>query len=177
MLKPILMVQESIKHFSVPLRKSLKVFAKGNFLVLVLLVSFAHLVFADSNNDGVILRPVIEYSSGDLRDPFGDLFQLAAEREKKEKEMQSIQSPQETTEPEKPLPSLDKFQVQGVVWGGKFPQAIINNKILGVGDSIEGVEIVSIEKKGITLNFAGRMATLATPGNVPVLGKGTKEEK
>ncbi len=147
-----------------------------SILILVLLLSFAHMLFADSNNDGVILRPVIEYSSGDLRDPFGDLFQLAIEREKKRKE-ESIQAPQETVEPEKPLPSLDKFQVQGVVWGGKFPQAIINNKIFGVGDSIEGVEITSIDKKGVTLNFAGRMATLVTPGNAPVLKKGVKEEK
>lgn len=143
----------------------------------VLLVNFANIVFADSNNDGVILRPVIEYSSGDLRDPFSDLLQLAIEKEQKEKEGQYIEAPQENTDLQRPILSLKKFKVQGVIWGGKLPQAIINNKILGVGDSIDGAEIVSIEKKGITLNFAGRMANLATPGNAPVLEEGDKEEK
>ncbi len=120
---------------------------------------------------------MIEYTSGDLRDPFGDLFQLAEEKAKKEKESQIIQNPLENIVPDKPLPSLDNFKVQGVIWGGKFPQAIINNKVLGVGDSIEGVEIVEIDKKGITLNFAGRTATLAAPGNPPSVIKGNKEEK
>jgi hypothetical protein len=74
-------------------------------------------------------------------------------------------------------PNLDNFKVQGVIWGGNFPQAIINNKILRVGDLIDGAEIASIEKEGITLNFAGRLANLATPGNAPVLRKGDKEDK
>jgi hypothetical protein len=145
--------------------------------ILILLAGFASLLFAEGNNDGVISRPVIEYTSGDLRDPFSDLFQLAAEKEKKEKEEQKIQSPLENIEPEKPLPSLDKFKVQGLIWGGKFPQAIINNKVLGVGDSIEGVEIVNIDKKGITLDFAGRKAVLANPGSTSISEKVNKEEK
>ena len=152
--------------------KLLKVITKGNFLVLVLLLSFAHIVFADSNNDGVILRPVIVYSSGDLRDPFSDLFQLA-----KEKEGQSIQETEGSIAQEEPMPSLKNFKVQGVIWGGRFPQAIINNKILGIGDLIEGFEIVNIEKKGITLSFAGRIANLTAPGNIPVSAKGDKEDK
>lgn len=140
--------------------------------ISALLVSFAHLVFADGNSDGVISRPVIEYSSGDLRDPFSDLFQLAVEKEKKEKEEQDIQVPLVgSADPEKSMPSLEKFKVQGVIWGGKFPQAIINNKILGTGDLIDGAEIVSIEKKGITLSFSGRLANLPTPGNAEVSEK------
>ncbi|MDD5505631.1 MAG: hypothetical protein PHR73_02615 [Candidatus Omnitrophica bacterium] len=145
--------------------------------ILILLAGFASLLFAEGSNEGVISRPVIEYTSGDLRDPFSDLFQLAAEKEKKEKEEQKIQAPLENIEPEKPLPSLDKFKVQGLIWGGKFPQAIINNKVLGVGDSIEGVEIVNIDKKGITLDFAGRKAVLANPGSTSILEKVNKEEK
>ena len=149
----------------------------GSILTLILLVSFAHIVLADDNSDGVISRPEIEYSSGDLRDPFRDLFELEMLKAKKEKEEQNIQEPVDSTEPQKPLPSLDKIKVQGVMWGGKFPQAIINNKILGVGDSVEGGVIVSIEKKGITLNFSGRIAILDIPGSASTLKKGNKEEK
>jgi hypothetical protein len=148
-----------------------------SIFVLVLSIHYSHIVFAENNNEGLILRPIIEYSSGDLRDPFIDLFKLAIEKDKKQKEGQEIQAPQEDTETQKPLPSLDKFKVQGVIWGGKLPQAIINNKVLGVGDSIDGAEIMSIGKKVITLNFSGRTANLATPGNAPDLEKGNKEEK
>jgi len=144
--------------------------------ISTLLINFPYIVLGD-NGDSIISRPVIEYSSGDLRDPFSDLFQLAAEKEKKEKELQSFEAPPEDAEVVVPMPSLDKFKVQGVIWGGRFPQAIINNKILSVGDSIEGVKIVNIEKKGITLSFAGKTVNLPTPGNAPALEKGDKEEK
>ena len=122
---------------------------------LMLLLSFTHIVFAQSNSDGVILRPVVEYTSEDLRDPFSNLFQL-----NKEKKDQNIQVPQESIEQEQPLPDLGNFKVQGIIWGGNFPQAVINNKILKVGDLIDGGQIASIEKKGITLNYAGRMVNL-----------------
>jgi len=135
----------------------------GCLLILALLMSFAHIVFADNSNAGVILRPVIEYSSGDLRDPFNDLFYLD-----EEKEEQSVPAPQENLNAGESMFSLRNFKVQGVIWGGKFPQAIINNKVFRVGDLIEKAEIVSIEKEGITLNFAGRLANLAAPGNAPV---------
>ncbi len=144
--------------------------------ILILFINFPYIGLGQ-NGDSIISRPVIEYSSGDLRDPFGDLFNLAAEKEKKEKEMQSFEAPLEEAEVAVPMPSLDKFKVQGVIWGGNFPQAIINNKVLSIGDSIEGVKIINIEKKGITLSFAGRTANLPTPGNAPALEKGDKEEK
>ncbi len=61
------------------------------------------------NEEGVVSRPAIEYSSADLRDPFEDLLQMAAEREKKEKELRSKEAPQEPSEAEVPMPSLDKL--------------------------------------------------------------------
>ena len=146
--------------------------------VLIILIGLVHIVFAeDSNSERLISRPVIEYSSGDLRDPFADLFQLAIKKEQKEKDEQNIQVLEESIDPEKSMLDLGKFKVQGVIWGGNFPQVIINNKILGIGDLIDKAEIVSIETKGITLNLAGRMVNLPTPGNAPVLKKMDKGEK
>jgi len=140
--------------------------------ILTLLISSAHIVFAENNDDGIILRPVIVYNSGDLRNPFSNLFQLS-----KEKEEQSIQAPKEIIEPQVPMPSLENFKVQGAIWGGKFPQVIINNKMLKIGDLIDDFEIVNIEKKGITLSFNGMIANLNFTGYTPALGKGDKEEK
>jgi len=141
-------------------------------IILILLISFVQIVFAQNKKDGLVLRPVIEYSSGDLRDPFNDLFYL-----EKKKDDQIVQAPEEGVEQQEPLPSLDNFKVKGVIWGGKFPLVIINDKMLKVGDLINDAEIVSITKEGIVLNFSGRIATLVTPGNVPVSIKGNKEEK
>ncbi|MDD5408923.1 MAG: hypothetical protein PHC71_02400 [Candidatus Omnitrophica bacterium] len=148
------------------------------WLILVLLAGFARMVFADSNVDGVISRPVIEYTSGDLRDPFGDLLQSAIEKEKREKEAEASREPVENENPDKQTIDLGQFKVQGVILGSKTSQVIINNKILGVGDAINGAEIVKIEKKGITLSIGGRTANLAAPGNESSLRKikGNKEE-
>jgi hypothetical protein len=67
----------------------------------------------------------------------------------------------------KPLPEL---KVQGVIWGGNFPQAIVNNKVLKVGDTVEGVEIKSIDKKGITVLFEGSESTISSPAAGPGAG-------
>ncbi|MFA5198612.1 MAG: hypothetical protein WC432_03600, partial [Candidatus Omnitrophota bacterium] len=74
--------------------------------------------------------------------------------------------PQETGLPVKPDFDISKLQLQGVVWGVKNPQAIINGKVVSVGDLIEGAEIVSIDKKGVTLSINGGIMDLSSPGQV-----------
>jgi len=106
--------------------------------------------------DGVIARPVVEYKSADLRDPFKEI-----------KDAQLEKKPDSAV----PGPDFNKIKVEGIIWGGRFPQAIINSKVLTVGDSIEGAEILSIDKNGITLSFAGKVANLTVSGNHPVLKK------
>ncbi|HTY45082.1 MAG TPA: hypothetical protein VMD52_03710 [Patescibacteria group bacterium] len=46
--------------------------------------------------------------------------------------------------------------VEGIVWESKIPQAIINNRIFNVGDTIEGAKIVEINKKGVTVFYKNR---------------------
>lgn len=48
------------------------------------------------------------------------------------------------------------LQLKGIVWGGSEPQAIINDKVVHVGDKIEGVKIKSISKEGVDAVFQGR---------------------
>jgi hypothetical protein len=66
----------------------------------------------------------------------------------------------------KPLPNL---VVQGLIWGGAFPQAIINNKVVKEGDIIEGARLLKVEKAGVSLLFEGREFTLspAAAGSPP----------
>lgn len=98
----------------------------------------AELEQADSQNFN-------EYKAEDLKDP----FQSYAEKEgaplgKKEEEAEISKEP---------LPALT---VQGVIWGGNLPQAIINNKVVKIGDTQEGVSIVDINKNGVIVFFKGR---------------------
>mgnify|MGYP001561456780 CR=1 FL=1 len=98
----------------------------------------------------------IEYKSEDLRDPF------------QEEKIEIKEQPQEQIET-KPLPPL---QIQGIVWGGSFPQAIINNKVVRVGDTIEGVRITDINKNGVIVFFENRQFNLSTSS--PISSKGLK---
>jgi len=97
----------------------------------------------------VIEVPKVEYSAENLRDPF---------RTNLPQEQTSERGP--GTEGALPLPALN---IQGIVWGGKLPQAIINNQVVKVGDTVEGVRIIDINKKGITLLFNGQQHLLSSP--------------
>jgi hypothetical protein len=46
--------------------------------------------------------------------------------------------------------------VQGLIWGGSFPQAIVNNKIVKVGDTVDGANVTAIDKDGVTVLFQER---------------------
>lgn len=101
----------------------------------------------------IIPRPVMEYGSDSLRDPFKKYL---VKDEPKE-------ISQENAGETEPKLDLDKFKVQGIIWGVKTPQAIINNNVFKIGDLIEGAEILSIEKQGVTLRFNGRIFDLVVP--------------
>ena len=118
------------------------------------------------NEEPVVQRPKVEYKSEGLRDPFDPLI-------KDEKPVAKIDEGQ----PQKPLPALT---VQGVIWGTKLPQAIINNKVVRTGDSLEGVDIVSIGKDGVTISFNGvesKLYTSAMGQQIDSSKKGGSNEK
>ncbi len=100
----------------------------------------------------------IEYKSEDLRDPF------------QEEKIEIKEQPQVQIET-KPLPSL---QIQGIIWGGSFPQAIINNKVVRVGDTIEELRITDINKNGVTVFFENRQYNLSTSSPIGSQGLNNK---
>lgn len=108
----------------------------------------------ETATDQIIARPIVEYKSHNLRDPFMT-YLIKAEPKV------ALQS---NTGVVKPIFDLTKLKVQGIIWGVKTPQAIINDQIFTVGELIEGAEILSIEKKGITLSFNGEILDLIAPG-------------
>jgi hypothetical protein len=114
-----------------------------------ILLALAGGAFAqEQDNPADIGRLVKQYKAELLRDPFLNPF--AEKKVVKE----------ETGEPTKPLPSLT---VQGVIWGGLFPQAIINNRVVKEGDNIDGVLISKISQEGITASYGGVPFDLSSP--------------
>jgi hypothetical protein len=129
-----------------------------NILFIIFYVGatcFSHNALAqETTENGIIDRPVMEYKSGQLRDP----FQSYIVKEKKEVVVVPVNKSSAL-----PRPDLSEFKVQGIIWGGRMPQAIINNKVFTVGDSVEGAKIVNIGKNKIILNFDGEVFNLVTP--------------
>ena len=97
----------------------------------------------------IILRPNVEYKAQGLDDPFAEPFLSQGSGE-----IGPVNSAAE-------MPLLN-ITVQGLIWGGNFPQAIINNKVVKVGDTVEGARIISIAKDGIFLFFNERQYHLST---------------
>lgn len=91
-----------------------------------------------------------EYTAENLRDPFWRQQDYAPEQAKEVVPL--------AKEPEKPLPALT---VQGIIWDSKRPQAIINNKVLNLGDTISEARITDINKNGVTVSFYSREYNLS----------------
>ncbi|MDD5596018.1 MAG: hypothetical protein PHY94_07255 [Candidatus Omnitrophica bacterium] len=93
-----------------------------------------------------LARQKVEYHAEGARDPFKPL----------KIEVEEV-TEEETTQ------TLPDLKIQGVVWGGSLPQAIINNKVVKVGDTIEKAKIIDINKDGITVLFSGRKYNIYSP--------------
>ena len=112
--------------------------------------------------EAIANRQPVEYKSGELRDP----FQTYISKEKKADTQQ-----QKKAELAQLETNLNELKVQGIIWGTKMPQAIIDNKVYIVGDKVENSEIVSINHKGVDLMTAAGVINLAAPGQGEVSSK------
>lgn len=54
-----------------------------------------------------------------------------------------------------PQISITDLELQGIFWGSSNPQAIINRKIVSVGDQVEDAEVEAITKESVTLSRNG----------------------
>ncbi|MFH0790434.1 MAG: hypothetical protein V2A64_02275 [Candidatus Omnitrophota bacterium] len=117
-----------------------------SFILIVLMKQ----IFADET----IIRPKVEYKAEVLKDPFRGFRKKGTDKK--------INPVYDSKAPVKPLPALT---VQGIVWGGQTAQAIINNKVVKVGDTIENVEIIDITKNGIDVFFEDQEYNLPAPAS------------
>ncbi len=102
---------------------------------------------------GVVVRPKEEFDAVRLRDPFRDYL-----TEDSESEISTEIGVRKETEVSPP-----SLIVQGIISGGRINQAIINNKIVKVGDTIEDAIITNIDKNGITISFSNKSYKISSP--------------
>ena len=57
--------------------------------------------------------------------------------------------------------SIPDLNIEGLIWNSDMPQAIINGSVVKIGDYIEGVKIVGIDKKGITIDYEGQKVLIS----------------
>ncbi len=97
-------------------------------------------------------RPEADFN---FRDPFQSFFPFdVVQRE--EMEEPAWMNEQGEPVPEEEVLHVEQFKVTGLVWGIEEARAIIDDQVLGVGDTIKGAEIVRIDREGILFDFHGR---------------------
>ncbi|MDD5730529.1 MAG: hypothetical protein PHN57_05325 [Candidatus Omnitrophica bacterium] len=112
--------------------------------------------------DELLKKPKLEYTASDLKDPFFP-------EEKKPETTLQPDTGEITTEvkpvPEGQLESLSNFTVTGIIWGGTVAQAIVNDKVVKIGDIVDGAKIIKIEKNGIIVSYMNRQYKLTSPAD------------
>jgi len=119
---------------------------------------------ADSDNEEIAVREPVPYTAATFRDPF---VPVSAAMEVKP---QAGAAKTTTT-----VVSLPDMVLQGMVWGGSFPQAIINGRVVKIGDQVSGAEVLDITKEGVLFLY-GNNRCLLTPQVVPISSKSSKAE-
>ena len=68
-----------------------------------------------------------------------------------------------------PAPSADAYVITGLVWNSDRPQAVVNGKIVDIGDRLDYWEVVDITKVGIELSYRDQNYVIKPKGapNVP----------
>lgn len=111
-----------------------------------------------------ITRPKVEYTAKELKDPFKRHIQEVKVTGGEETVGASF-----VPRVERSLASFN-LEIQGIIWGGRFPQAIINNQVVKEGDKLKlgGVageaSITTIDKDGVIFSFEGVQYKLSSPG-------------
>lgn len=146
---------------------SIKLISFYSSLLLSVYILFnmeALAIEAQSKKEGEIaLRPKVQYNAKDYKDPFKAPVVENPDMDGKKEVV-----------PEAPVKAgvPPVFTVQGIIYGGNFPQAIINNKVVKIGDTLNGCRIISIDKDNVGFFFEGTQYSLASPASVIRKGKG-----
>jgi len=91
------------------------------------------------------------YTAENFRDPFANPIQPEVSPDGGESNI---------IVPELPPPDM---KIQGIFWGGKFPQAIINDKVVKINEKIDGAQVIEITKDSVKILFGNKQFVLSAP--------------
>ena len=57
--------------------------------------------------------------------------------------------------------------LMGVVWNSQHPQAIINDQVVEIGDSVLEAKVIAIHKNGVDLDFKGKKFSISRGSTDP----------
>ncbi len=146
-----------------------------SFLILCAIKDQSLFILAqtDVNNKEKGLAPV-NYTGAQYRDPLELPIELRAPIKpgaeivlEKGKEIKEIEEEKEIV--------LPTFVIQGMVWGGVKPQALINEGLCEKGDIIKGAEITDINKEGVTFIYKNKKFIIQPTVKLDKIGQ-IKEE-
>lgn len=100
----------------------------------------------------------VEYIASGLRDPFENQLPQP-EPIIVEKPASASETPQEPVRP-------PEFTVEGIVSGGPIPQAVIQDKVVRIGDTVEEALITNITKEGVEVTYEGETFVIPAPSKV-----------
>ncbi len=86
-------------------------------------------------------------------------------KEEEAKQSVAIQSTGEGTTPEEQF-DYSGLHVTGIVWGNDKPKAIIDEKVVGIGDIVNNATIENITKEGILFKFKDKEYLMKRAGSV-----------
>lgn len=128
--------------------------ANANSLRVVFILFLLGALFADRHSFSLAATDNVSIlKSSVIRDPFLPLY---PERETEKKAASGKTAPVMRPAANIGKKTLD-FTVQGLVWGQTTPQAIINNKVVSIGDTIDDAKVIDISKEGVRLLYQNDM--------------------
>ncbi len=114
----------------------------------------------DSKTDS--LRPKVDFVGAISKPPFYNYLK---------EEMQKVVKVEEER-----LAAAPNLNIQGLIWGGRFPLAIIESRVLKAGDVISGYTIDKIDKNGVVLSVKGTLFKVCPPSLTQVNNAAKNQE-
>jgi hypothetical protein len=94
------------------------------------------------------------------RNPFKSLMPIIVQPQEPVPDTRRQQATRATTALPAQVQQIPQLTVTGLVWNSDRPQAIVNGQVANQGDTILGVKIVRIHKRGIDVAFEGATTTI-----------------
>ncbi|MFQ5680607.1 MAG: hypothetical protein ACE5GG_00920 [Candidatus Omnitrophota bacterium] len=136
------------------------------YIPLCAILIFFRGVFADTKQSRSSGKVV--YTAGKYFDPFSDWLP----REIKENPVVIKQRHRAKRQPAENI-ILPNFSLEGIVWGGGFPQVIIDGLVLKEGEKIEGAEVLEITKSKVKMLYKNKIFFLMNNSGI----RDTKERR